>query len=170
MQAKADSTALSAKTANRGSAVPARRSAVARGSAGRGVRAPLVRAAAVEPARAPADEKTVQTTLNTIRFLAVDAVQKASSGHPGLPMGAAAAGYVLYKDFMNHNPSNPFWFNRDRFVLSAGHGCMLQYALMHLCGYNDVTVRAKRERKGTTFCASGFPFAWLECCPSRAAD
>lgn len=74
--------------------------------------------------------------INTIRFLAVDAVQKAKSGHPGLPMGAAPMAYVLWKQFLKCNPKNPKWVDRDRFILSAGHGCMLQYALLHLMGYN----------------------------------
>lgn len=74
--------------------------------------------------------------INTIRFLAVDAVQKAKSGHPGLPMGAAPMAYVLWKQFLKCNPKNPKWVDRDRFILSAGHGCMLQYALLHLMGYD----------------------------------
>jgi transketolase len=78
--------------------------------------------------------------VNSIRFLAVDAVQKANSGHPGLPMGAAPMAYVLWDKFMRFNPKNPNWFNRDRFVLSAGHGCMLQYALLYLTGYESVTL------------------------------
>ncbi|MBI4025907.1 MAG: transketolase [Verrucomicrobia bacterium] len=73
--------------------------------------------------------------VNTIRLLAVDAVQKANSGHPGLPMGCADFAYVLWTQFLKHNPANPFWQNRDRFILSAGHGCMLLYSLLHLCGY-----------------------------------
>ncbi len=77
-----------------------------------------------------------QLAINTIRFLAVDAVQKANSGHPGLPMGAAPMAYVLFQQFMKYNPRNPKWADRDRFVLSAGHGCMLQYALLHLTGYD----------------------------------
>ncbi|MEB3212128.1 MAG: transketolase [Leptolyngbyaceae bacterium] len=76
--------------------------------------------------------------INSIRFLAIDAVEKAKSGHPGLPMGAAPMAYVLWNQFMRVNPKNPKWFNRDRFVLSAGHGCMLQYALMYLSGYDSV--------------------------------
>ena len=64
----------------------------------------------------------VQQSINTIRFLSVDAVQKANSGHPGLPLDAAPMGYVLWTRFLKHNPTNPKWFNRDRFVLSAGHG------------------------------------------------
>jgi transketolase len=78
--------------------------------------------------------------INSIRFLAVDAIEKAKSGHPGLPMGAAPMAYVLWQKFMNHNPKNPQWFNRDRFVLSAGHGSMLQYALLHLTGYDSVSM------------------------------
>ncbi|MEL6247778.1 MAG: transketolase [Cyanobacteria bacterium J06627_15] len=78
--------------------------------------------------------------VNSIRFLAIDAVEKAKSGHPGLPMGAAPMAFVLYDQFMKHNPKNPQWFNRDRFVLSAGHGCMLQYALLHLTGYDSVSM------------------------------
>jgi len=72
---------------------------------------------------------------NTIRMLAADAVQQANSGHPGLPLGAADIVYVLWARFLKHNPANPAWFNRDRFVLSAGHGSMLLYALLHLNGY-----------------------------------
>jgi transketolase len=74
--------------------------------------------------------------INTIRFLAADAVQKANSGHPGLPMGAAPMAYVLWTKHLRHNPANPHWFDRDRFVLSAGHGSMLLYALLHLTGYD----------------------------------
>lgn len=73
--------------------------------------------------------------VNTIRMLSVDAVQKANSGHPGLPMGCADFGYVLWTQFLKHHPANPNWPDRDRFVLSAGHGCMLLYSLLHLCGY-----------------------------------
>ena len=78
--------------------------------------------------------------INSIRFLAIDAIEKASSGHPGLPMGAAPMAYVLWDKFMRYNPKNPNWFNRDRFVLSAGHGSMLQYALMYLVGYDSVSI------------------------------
>lgn len=73
---------------------------------------------------------------DTVRFLAVDAVQKANSGHPGMPMGMADAAVVLWTEFMQHNPADPKWFNRDRFVLSAGHGSMLIYSLLHLAGYD----------------------------------
>ena len=77
-----------------------------------------------------------QLCINTIRFLAVDAVEQAHSGHPGLPLGAAPMAYVLWDRFLRHNPRNPHWFNRDRFILSAGHGSMLLYALLHLTGYD----------------------------------
>ncbi|MBA2523997.1 MAG: transketolase [Solirubrobacterales bacterium] len=77
-----------------------------------------------------------ELAVNTIRTLSMDAVQKANSGHPGTPMGLAPLGYVLYSQVMRHNPLNPAWANRDRFVLSAGHACMLQYSLLHLCGYD----------------------------------
>jgi transketolase len=77
-----------------------------------------------------------QLCVNTIRFLSVDAIQKANSGHPGLPLDAAPMGYVLWTRFLKHNPSDPQWFDRDRFILSAGHGSMLLYSLLHLTGYN----------------------------------
>src|ERR687890_1598539 len=77
-----------------------------------------------------------QLCINTIRTLTLDAVQKANSGHPGLPLGAAPMAYVLWTRFMRHNPRNPKWENRDRFLLSAGHGSMLIYSLLHLTGYD----------------------------------
>jgi transketolase len=77
-----------------------------------------------------------QLCINTIRTLTLDAVQKANSGHPGLPLGAAPTAYVLWTKFMQYNPRNPKWENRDRFLLSAGHGCMLLYSLLHLTGYD----------------------------------
>jgi transketolase len=77
-----------------------------------------------------------QRCINTVRFLAADAVQKAKSGHPGLPMGAAAMAYVLWMSHLKHSPSDPLWVDRDRFILSAGHGSMLLYALLHLTGYD----------------------------------
>jgi len=79
-------------------------------------------------------------SIDAIRFLSADAVQKANSGHPGLPLGAAAMAYVLWTRFLKHNPSNPQWFDRDRFVLSAGHGSMLLYSLLHLTGYESVSM------------------------------
>ncbi|MCU0567045.1 MAG: transketolase [Oculatellaceae cyanobacterium Prado106] len=89
---------------------------------------------------AVATQTLEELCINSIRFLAIDAVEKAKSGHPGLPMGAAPMAFVLWDQFMRFNPKNPKWFNRDRFVLSAGHGCMLQYALLHLAGYDSVTI------------------------------
>jgi transketolase len=71
---------------------------------------------------------------NAIRFLSLDAVEKAKSGHPGAPMGMADIANVLWNKFLNHNPNNPLWINRDRFVLSNGHGSMLLYSLLHLTG------------------------------------
>ncbi len=77
-----------------------------------------------------------ERAVNTIRFLAADAVQQANSGHPGLPMGMADVAFVLWTQFLRHNPADPGWMNRDRFVLSAGHGSMLLYSLLHLTGYD----------------------------------
>eukprot|EP00276_Gloeochaete_wittrockiana_P009105 CAMPEP_0184644108 /NCGR_PEP_ID=MMETSP0308-20130426/863_1 /TAXON_ID=38269 /ORGANISM="Gloeochaete witrockiana, Strain SAG 46.84" /LENGTH=786 /DNA_ID=CAMNT_0027072441 /DNA_START=106 /DNA_END=2466 /DNA_ORIENTATION=+ len=96
-----------------------------------------------EAAPAPATISSASMTVdeqcvNSIRFLAIDAVEKANSGHPGLPMGCAPMAYVMWTKFMKYNPKNPFFVDRDRFVLSAGHGCMLQYALLHLTGYDSV--------------------------------
>ncbi|NEO76220.1 transketolase [Moorena sp. SIO4G3] len=89
---------------------------------------------------AVATQSLEELCINSIRFLAIDAVEKAKSGHPGLPMGAAPMAFVLWDRFMRYNPKNPNWFNRDRFILSAGHGCMLQYALLYLTGYDGVTI------------------------------
>lgn len=85
------------------------------------------------------DNQVEQLAVNTIRTLSIDAIERANSGHPGMPMGAAPMAYTLWSKVMNHNPENPNWFNRDRFVLSAGHGSMLLYSLLHLFGY-DVTI------------------------------
>ncbi|HTH56749.1 MAG TPA: transketolase [Cyclobacteriaceae bacterium] len=91
--------------------------------------------------------KLDELCINTVRFLSVDAVQKANSGHPGLPLGAAPMGYVLWTKFLHHNPINPNWFNRDRFVLSAGHGSMLLYSLLHLTGYDLSLADIKQFRQ-----------------------
>jgi len=88
-----------------------------------------------------------QLCVNTIRMLAVDAVQAAESGHPGMPMGMAGVAYVLWTRFLRHNPANPTWADRDRFVLSAGHGSMLLYALLHLSGYELSLEQLKRFRQ-----------------------
>ena len=74
--------------------------------------------------------------INTIRFLSADAVQKANSGHPGMPMGAAAMAYALWTRHLRFNPTNPHWWDRDRFILSGGHGSMLLYSLLHLTGFD----------------------------------
>jgi len=88
-----------------------------------------------------------QLSVNTIRFLSVDAVEKADSGHPGLPMGAAPMAYVLWTRFLKHNPANPGWEDRDRFVLSAGHGSMLLYSLLYLTGYDLPLEQIKQFRQ-----------------------
>ncbi len=88
-----------------------------------------------EPSTATPTASLDELCINTLRFLSVDAVQKANSGHPGLPLGAAAMAYVLWTRFLKHHPANPDWFDRDRFVLSAGHGSMLLYSLLHVTGY-----------------------------------
>lgn len=78
--------------------------------------------------------------INSIRVLAADTVEKAKSGHPGAPMGCAPIAHVLFSEVMNYNSSNPKWSNRDRFVLSNGHACALQYSMMHLAGYSSVSL------------------------------
>ena len=88
-----------------------------------------------------------QLCVNTIRTLSIDGVQKANSGHPGLPMGMADVAYVLWTGFLKHNPANPDWANRDRFVLSGGHGSMLLYSLLHLTGYDLPLEELKRFRQ-----------------------
>src|SRR5213592_4768693 len=93
----------------------------------------------------PADPRT--ETIDTIRALAMDAVQKANAGHPGTAMALAPIAYLLYTRVMRHSPSNPDWQNRDRFVLSAGHACILQYATLHLTGYNLSLEELKRFRQ-----------------------
>src|SRR5574341_1030193 len=92
-------------------------------------------------------ESLDQLCINTIRTLAMDGVQKANSGHPGLPMGAAAMAYALWTRALRHNPAHPSWPNRDRFILSPGHGCMLLYCLLHLTGYDLSLDELKRFRQ-----------------------
>ncbi len=92
-------------------------------------------------------QPTRRQLANAIRFLAADAVQAANSGHPGMPMGMADIAEVLWNDYLRHNPNNPKWFNRDRFVLSNGHGSMLQYALLHLSGYDLPIEQLKQFRQ-----------------------
>src|SRR5258708_24301657 len=86
-------------------------------------------------------------SVNTIRMLSVDAVEKANSGHPGAPMGLAPAAYVLWTRFLKHNPHNPSWPDRDRFVLSAGHGSMLLYSMLFLTGYDLPLDQIKQFRQ-----------------------
>lgn len=88
-----------------------------------------------------------QLSINTIRFLSVDGVQKANAGHPGMPMACSPIAYLLYSKIMKHNPANPKWLNRDRFILSAGHGSMLLYSVLHLCGYDVPLDQLKQFRQ-----------------------
>jgi len=91
---------------------------------------------------------------NAIRFLSIDAVEKANSGHPGMPMGMADVATVLFKYHLRFNPKNPNWINRDRFILSAGHGCMLLYSLLYLCGYKSISIEdIKNFRQLNSICA-----------------
>ena len=99
------------------------------------------------PSTTPVDPASDNECINTLRFLSVDAVQKADSGHPGMPMGAAPMAYVLWTRFFKHNPANPGWFDRDRFVLSPGHGSMLLYSLLHLTGYDLSLEQIKQFRE-----------------------
>ena len=97
---------------------------------------------------------TYKNLANAIRFLSIDAVQKANSGHPGMPMGMADVATVLFKDFLRFDPKNPSWINRDRFVLSAGHGSMLLYSLLYLTGYKSVSLKdIKNFRQLNSICA-----------------
>ena len=94
-----------------------------------------------------ADTPIELRAINAIRFLAIDGVQKANAGHPGMPMGAAPMAYTLWTEFLRHNPEDPSWPNRDRFVLSAGHGSMLLYALLYLTGYDLPLSELERFRQ-----------------------
>lgn len=144
------------RSAIKGSQVACRRPSLAK----QRLAAP-VRAAAAVVEETKVDEKTAMLAINAVRFLSIDGVNKANSGHPGLPMGCAPMGYVLYNEYMQHNPKHPKWFNRDRFVLSAGHGCMLQYSLMHLTGYDSVSVsHLNREILLDLRCDCGVDRCW----------
>jgi transketolase len=95
----------------------------------------------------PTNNPLDQLCIHTIRALAMDGVQKANSGHPGAPMGLAPAGYLIWDKFLRHNPANPQWANRDRFILSGGHGSMLLYSLLHLTGYDLALEELQRFRQ-----------------------
>jgi transketolase len=99
------------------------------------------------PAKNPGLSELDELCIQTIRFLSIDSVQKANSGHPGMPMGMAPAAYVLWTKHMKYNPANPLWHNRDRFVLSAGHGSMLLYSMLHLTGYDISLEELKNFRQ-----------------------
>lgn len=106
------------------------------------------------------NNKLDELCINTLRFLAVDAVQKANSGHPGLPLGAAATAYTLWDRFLRYNPHDPKWPNRDRFVLSAGHGCALLYALLHVTGFDLPLDQLKQFRQWQSH-TPGHPEYWI---------
>lgn len=106
------------------------------------------------------DKELEQQAINTLRFLSADAVQKAESGHPGLPMGAAAMAYTLWTRHLRHNPKHPKWANRDRFVLSGGHGSMLLYSLLHLTGYDLPLDEIKNFRQWESK-TPGHPEYWI---------
>jgi transketolase len=103
--------------------------------------------AVMAPAPAPLGERVDRLCIDAIRTLTMDAVENANSGHPGMPMAMAPAAYLLYTRFMRHNPRDPAWPDRDRFVLSAGHGSMLLYSVLHLCGYDLSLDEIKRFRQ-----------------------
>lgn len=98
-----------------------------------------------------------ELSVNAIRVLSADAIQKAKSGHPGLPLGAAPMAYELWAKHMNHNPANPEWKNRDRFVLSGGHGSMLLYSLLHLFGYGNLSIEDVKNFRQLDSLTPGHP-------------
>ena len=102
-------------------------------------------------------DKLEELCVNTIRFLSVDAVEKAKSGHPGTPMGMADMAYVLWTEFLRHDPRDPHWKNRDRFILSAGHASMLLYSLLHLTGYPEMTLEELKNFRQWGFRTAGHP-------------
>lgn len=103
------------------------------------------------------NEKIVEDSINAIRFLSADAIQKASSGHPGLPLGCAALAYEIFANHINHTPKNPAWENRDRFILSGGHGSMLLYSILHLFGYENMDIEAIKNFRQENSNTPGHP-------------
>ena len=102
------------------------------------------------------DISGIKAVATAVRTFSMDAVQRARSGHPGQPMGCAELGALIYGEILNHYPQDPSWANRDRFVLSAGHGCLLQYALLHLCGY-DISIEDMESFRRLDSKATGHP-------------
>ena len=115
-------------------------------------------------------DKLEQLIINTIRTLSMDAVQKANSGHPGTPMSMAPVAYTIWDKFMNFNPQNPDWPNRDRFVLSAGHASMLLYSLLHITGYDLSLNDIKTFRQLHSKCAGHPEYGLAPGIESTTAD
>ena len=103
-----------------------------------------------------------QLAINTLRILSVEAIQKANSGHPGLPLGAAPAVYTLWRYGMKHNPKNPEWINRDRFILSAGHGSALLYSLFHIFGYGVTMGDLQKFRQLDSYTPGHPEYGWTK--------
>ncbi|MCL2129228.1 MAG: transketolase, partial [Treponema sp.] len=103
------------------------------------------------------DKKALEKASLSVRSLAMDAIEKANSGHPGIAMGAAELGVMLYGEILRHDPQDPKWPDRDRFVLSAGHGSMLLYSLLHLSGYKDMTLDEIKSFRQLGSRAAGHP-------------
>ena len=106
---------------------------------------------------APPEQAKIRSLANVIRMLSIDAVEKAKSGHPGLPMGMADVATVLFSRFLKFDPANPHWPDRDRFVLSAGHGSMLLYSLLYLTGYPDMTLEQLQNFRQVGSRTAGHP-------------
>ena len=101
------------------------------------------------------NQTTLEKIANAIRGLSIDGVEAANSGHPGLPLGCAELGAFLYGEALHYNPKNPNWLNRDRFILSAGHGSMLLYSALHLAGYSVTLENLKKLEKVISKCKLG---------------
>src|SRR6185503_14598130 len=112
---------------------------------------------AMESHNAPPDPTRTRRLANAIRGLSMDAVEQAKSGHPGLPMGMADAATVLFSHFLKFDPANPHWPDRDRFVLSAGHGSMLLYSLLYLTGYPEMTIEQLKNFRQVGSRTAGHP-------------